>query len=66
VLLIKKNNKFFSFGLALGVGFFFWAVIILAQGAGDAEMLPPVMAGFSPALCFALFSYWGLRRARAV
>lgn len=66
VLLVKRNNKFFSFGLALGLGFFFWAVIIMAQAAGNAELLPPAVAGFAPPALFALASLWGLRRARAI
>ena len=66
VLLAKKNNRYFSFGLAVGVGFFFWAVIILSQEAGKAELLPPYAAGLAPALLFAAASLWGLRRARAV
>ena len=47
-------------------GFFFWAVIILAQEAGNAELLPPYAAGFLPALAFLAASLWGLRRARAL
>jgi lipopolysaccharide export system permease protein len=66
VLLIRKNNRLFSFGLALGMGFFFWAVMIMAQGAGTAELVPPWVAGLAPACGFALFSLWGLRRARAI
>lgn len=66
VLLIKKNNKFFSFGLALGMGFFFWSVIVMAQGAGNAELIPPPLAGLAPAVSFMLFSLWGLRNARAI
>jgi lipopolysaccharide export LptBFGC system permease protein LptF len=66
VLLIKKNNRFLSFGLALGMGFFFWAVLIMAQGAGNAELVSPALAGFAPAAFFALASLWGLHRARAI
>ncbi len=66
VLMAKKNNRFFSFGLALGFGFFFWAVIIMAQEAGNAELLPAAAAGLAPALLFALLSLWGLRKARAI
>jgi len=66
VLLVRQNNKFFSFGLALGLGFFFWVVIIMAQEAGNSELIPPVLAGFAPAALFALVSLWGLKRARAI
>ncbi|MDD2804862.1 MAG: LptF/LptG family permease [Elusimicrobiales bacterium] len=66
VLLAKKNNRYFSFGLATGFGFFFWAVIIMSQEAGNAELLHPAAAGLAPALLFAAVSLWGLRRARAV
>ncbi|OGR68241.1 MAG: hypothetical protein A2081_06005 [Elusimicrobia bacterium GWC2_61_19] len=66
VLLMGKNNKFFSFGLALGFGFFFWAVIIMTQEAGNAELIPASAAGFAPVVLFALVSLWGLKRARAI
>ena len=66
VLLARKNNLYFSFGQAVGFGFFFWAVIIMAQEAGNAELLPPYVAGLAPAGLFALASLWGLRRVRAV
>ncbi|HAT71893.1 MAG TPA: hypothetical protein DCS63_03660 [Elusimicrobia bacterium] len=66
VLLMRKNNKFFSFGLALGFGFFFWAVIIMTQEAGNAEVIPAAAAGLAPVVIFALASLWGLKRARAI
>ena len=66
VLLARKNNRYLSFGLAVGFGFFFWAVIIMAQEAGNAELLPPFLAGLGPAALFSLLSLWGLRRARAI
>ncbi|MDD5208686.1 MAG: LptF/LptG family permease [Elusimicrobiales bacterium] len=66
VLLARKNNRYFSFGLAVGLGFFFWAVVIMVQEAGNAELLPPYLAGLGPAALFALVSLWGLRRARAI
>ncbi len=66
VLLMRKNNLYLSFGQAVGFGFFFWAVIIMTQEAGNAELLPPFIAGLGPAALFALLSLWGLRRARAI
>lgn len=66
VLLARKNNHYLSFGLSVGFGFFFWAVIIMVQEAGNAELLPPFLAGLAPAGFFALVSLWGLRRARAI
>ncbi|OIO04789.1 MAG: hypothetical protein COX65_10290 [Elusimicrobia bacterium CG_4_10_14_0_2_um_filter_56_8] len=66
VLLARKNNRYLSFGLAVGFGFFFWAVIIMAQEAGNAELLPPFIAGLGPAGLFSLVSLWGLHRARAI
>ena len=66
VLLLRQNNRFFSFGLALALGFFFWAVIIMAQEAGNAELVPAYVAGLAPSAVFALASLWGLRRARAI
>ncbi len=66
VLLMRKNNKFLSFGLALGCGFFFWSVVVIANEAGNSEVLPPLAAGLAPAVCFTLASLWGLKRARAI
>ncbi|MHB0996829.1 MAG: LptF/LptG family permease [Elusimicrobiales bacterium] len=66
VLLLPRNNRFFSFGVALALGFLFWAVIIMAQAAGNAELLHPALAGLAPSALFALASFWGLRRARAI
>jgi len=66
VLLAKKNNRFFSFGLALAFGFFFWTVIIMGQEAGNAELVPAAVAGLAPAVTFAMLSLWGLRKARAI
>lgn len=64
-LLLRGNNKIYSFGLAIGCGFFFWAVIILSQQAGNAELLSPMLSGLAPCLGFAVASFWGLKRARA-
>ncbi|HBA61100.1 MAG TPA: hypothetical protein DCZ92_09835 [Elusimicrobia bacterium] len=64
VLLLPRNNKLFSFGLSIGTGFFFWAVIIMAQQAGNAELVPPAVAGLAPCVIFTLVSLWGLKRAR--
>ena len=66
VLLLNKNNRYYSFGLAVGFGFFFWAFIIMAQEAGNAELVPPYAAGLAPALLFGAVSLWGLRKARAI
>jgi lipopolysaccharide export system permease protein len=66
VLLARKNNLYFSFGQAVGLGFLFWALIIMGQEAGNAELVPPFIAGLAPSALFALASLWGLRRARAI
>ena len=66
VLLARKNNLYFSFGQAVGFGFFFWAVVIMAQETGNSELLPPFVAGLGPAALFTLVSLWGLRRVRAI
>lgn len=66
VLLAQKNSRYMNFGLSVALGFFFWAVIIMAQEAGNAGLLPPLAAGFAPPLAFAAASLWGLRRARAI
>ncbi len=65
-LLARKNNRYFSFGLSVGFGLFFWVVIIMAQEAGNAGLAPPFIAGLAPAALFALVSLWGLRRARTI
>jgi len=66
VLLAGKNNRYFNFGLAVGLGFFFWAAVIMAQEVGNAELVPPFVAGLCPSGLFALASLWGLHRARAI
>ncbi len=66
VLLSGKSGRYMNFGLSVALGFFFWAVIIMAQEAGKAGLLPPPAAGLSPMLLFAAASLWGLRRARAI
>jgi lipopolysaccharide export LptBFGC system permease protein LptF len=59
LVLMRKNKKFFSFGLALGFGFFFWAVIIMTQEAGNAELIPAAAAGLAPVPLFTLASSGG-------
>ena len=66
VLLSGKSSRYMNFGLSVGLGFFFWAVIIMSQEAGNSELLPPLAAGFAPALLFAAASLWGLRRSRSI
>ena len=65
-MLMRGGNRLFSVGFAVGAGFLFWAMIIMGQEAGNAELLPPLAAGLAPAGLFALASLWGLRRARAI
>lgn len=66
VLLSRASSRYMNFGLSVGLGFFFWAVIIMTQEAGNAGLLPPLAAGLAPPLLFAAVSLWGLRRARAI
>lgn len=66
VLLAGRTSRYLNFGLAVGMGFFFWAFMIMAQEAGNAELVGPAVAGLSPMIIFAALSLWGLRRARAL
>ena len=67
VLLVGWRWSLAGLGIMnLFFGFFFWAVVIMAQEVGNAELLPPFIAGLGPAGLFALASLWGLRRARAI
>lgn len=64
VLLIKGGSRILNFGLAVVVGFIFWAGMIMGQSLGNAEFFPPLVAGFGPLALFALFSLFGLKKAR--
>ncbi|HAH32030.1 MAG TPA: hypothetical protein DCL44_06925 [Elusimicrobia bacterium] len=64
VLLIRGGSRILNFGLAVVVGFVFWAAIITGQSFGNAELLPPLAAGFGPLALFAFFSLFGLKKAR--
>jgi len=64
LVLLIRMNRFLGFGVALGVGFFFWVLATMGQYAGEAEMLPPAAAGFGPAALFLTAALFGLRRAR--
>ncbi|MFA6434724.1 MAG: LptF/LptG family permease [Elusimicrobiales bacterium] len=63
-VLIVRMNRVLSFGIALATGFFFWVFMTMGQYAGEAELLPPALAGFGPALVFLAVSFLGLRKAR--
>jgi len=64
LVLIVRMNRVLSFGVALATGFFFWVFMTMGQYAGEAEMVPPLLAGFGPALVFLAISFLGLRKAR--
>ncbi len=64
LVLIVRMNRVLSFGIALATGFFFWVFMTMGQYAGEAEMVPPVVAGFGPAFVFMAISFFGLRKAR--
>ena len=64
LVLIVKMNRVLSFGIALATGFSFWVFMMMGQYAGEAELVPPVLAGFGPALVFLALSFLGLRKAR--
>ena len=65
-MLMRGGSRLFSVGFAVGAGFLFWSVMIMAQEAGNAELVPAYAAGLGPALFFGAASLWGLRRARAL
>ena len=64
LVLSIRLNRVLSFGIALATGFFFWVFMTMGQYAGEAEMVPPALAGFGPALVFLAISFLGLRKAR--
>ena len=65
VLLMRGGSRVLNFGLAVVVGFIFWAAVIMGQSLGDAELFPPLIAGFGPLAIFTFFSLFGLKKARA-
>ncbi|HOW89460.1 MAG TPA: LptF/LptG family permease [Elusimicrobiales bacterium] len=64
LVLLVRMNRIFGFGVALATGFAFWMFMIMGQYAGEAELIPPSVAGFGPALVFLAGSFIGMRRAR--
>ena len=64
LVLLIRMGRILSFGAALFTGFLFWVFMIMGQSAGEAELVPPLAAGFGPALVFLALSLLGLRRAR--
>lgn len=64
-LMFTGNSRFYSYGLAIGIGFLFWASLVFSQEVGNAEIMSPAMAGISPIALFGLFSAWILKKARA-
>jgi lipopolysaccharide export system permease protein len=64
LVLLVRMNRIFGFGVALAVGFSFWVFMTMGQFVGEAEMVPPAVAGFGPALVFLAASFLGLRKAR--
>jgi lipopolysaccharide export system permease protein len=64
LVLLVRMNRIFGFGVALATGFSFWVFMILGQSAGEAEMVPPVVAGFGPAIVFLTAALLGMRKAR--
>lgn len=64
LVLLVRMNRLFSFGVALAAGFSFWMFMTMGQYAGEAELVPPAVAGFGPALIFLAGSFLALRRSR--
>lgn len=64
LVLSVRMNRILGFGIALAVGFSFWVFMTMGQYAGEAELVPPAVAGFGPALVFLAVSFLGLRKAR--
>ncbi|MBI4801625.1 MAG: LptF/LptG family permease [Elusimicrobia bacterium] len=64
LVLLIRMSRILSFGAALATGFLFWTFMIMGQSAGEAELAPPLAAGFGPALIFLALSFLGLRKAK--
>jgi len=64
LVLLVRMNRLFSFGVALAAGFSFWMLMTMGQYAGEAELVPPLVAGFGPALAFLAGAFLALRKAR--
>ena len=64
LVLLVRMSRILSFGAALATGFLFWTFMIMGQSAGEAELVPPLAAGFGPALIFLALSFLGLRKAK--
>jgi len=62
---MRTGSKSYSFGLAIACGFIFWMSIIFVQEMGNAELLPPILAGFIPCAFFGSLALWLLKTVRA-
>lgn len=63
-VVVRKANKMLHFAAALVITFFFWWVISIAQSAGEAGLVPPLVAGWTPVLVFGALAALGIRTAR--
>ncbi|MBI4657044.1 MAG: LptF/LptG family permease [Elusimicrobia bacterium] len=61
-LMTLKTGRMFNFGLAVFLGFFFWALSIYSQSAGNAGIFEPFWAGFGPLIIFLLASIIGAKK----
>ncbi|MFA5937683.1 MAG: LptF/LptG family permease [Candidatus Paceibacterota bacterium] len=49
---VKRGGKMLHFAAAITLAFFFWWMNSISQSAGEAGMLPPVLAGWLPVAVF--------------
>ena len=63
-VVVRKASKMLHFAAALVITFFFWWVISIAQSAGEAGLVAPVVAGWLPVLIFGLLAALGIRTAK--
>ena len=64
LLFTRGRKNSLSYGIAIGIGFVFWAALVFSQEIGNAELMSPFMSGISPLVVFGIFSVWTMRRAR--
>ena len=62
-VVVRKASKMLHFSAAMVITFFFWWVITIAQSAGEAGMIAPVLAGWLPVAVFGVLAALGIKKA---
>lgn len=62
-VVVKKGGKLVHFATAMCITFVFWWVLSMCQSAGEAGMVPPVVAAWAPIAVFGGLALFGMKKA---